>query len=74
MGLKPCTAKKLIRSFIKNGCIIIDGGKGSHTKIKHIKTGATTTIPKGDLTNVRHAILNWAENLGITKDNIEQYL
>ena len=48
--------------------------KGSHTKIKHIKTGATTTIPKGELTNVRNAILNRAENIGITKENIEQYL
>ncbi|MBR2518257.1 MAG: type II toxin-antitoxin system HicA family toxin [Selenomonadaceae bacterium] len=59
----PMTPKEMVRHLQKNGFKKVDGGKGSHQKMKNSVTGRTTEVPmsKRELDkSLEHAILKQA--------------
>ena len=59
----PMTPKEMIRYLQKNGFQKVNGGKGSHQKMKNFATRRTTEVPmsKSELDkSLEHAILKQA--------------
>jgi len=76
--LANCSPKDVIKTLKKLGDFSIKKGASKHIRIKHIKTGKTSTIPRGNPIN-RNLLKDFIEDylvkeLGYSEEEIYKYL